>query len=67
MFGSAAMKRKACALAAALFALSISAGMAATKSTFVALGQAMPAQLYEPAEKGAKARIAFVTIHPYSS
>ena len=67
MFGAAAMKRRACALAAALFALSVSAAMAATKSTFVSLGQSMPGQLYEPAEKGAKARIAFVTIHPYSS
>ncbi len=42
------------------------AAQAAYKTTFVELGSSMPAMIYEPAERGPKAHIALVTIHPYS-
>ena len=57
-------------LSAAVSALTLAAAssaLAATKMTFVELGPAMQAQIYEPAEKGPKSHIALVTIHPYSN
>ncbi len=50
-----------------VLAVACAPASAATKMTFVELGQAMQAQIYEPAEKGPKAHIALVTIHPYSN
>jgi pimeloyl-ACP methyl ester carboxylesterase len=60
--------RHVLSLVAALAAVNAaSAAQAAYKTTFLQLGPAMQGMIYEPAERGAKAHIALVTIHPYSA
>ena len=56
---------RAAVSACALF--SASAALADVKMTFVELGPAMQAQIYEPDAKGPKAHVGLVVLHPYSN